>query len=108
MQLLSERLDSSSGHRLSAWGEFENANRAGSTGIRKHLAELGKEYSEQGLNLIFVASRFIGQLRMQAHQLPVCGNQFAGNIATTGVSTEQDPGDRGGVQFVRLGSQSAS
>ena len=83
MERCCNRLDPSRHERLRTGVALEEPQRGRPTWISEDLYKFGNQHREQGVDLVFVACHLITQLTMQAHQLPIGGNQLCWNIAPT-------------------------
>jgi hypothetical protein len=77
--------------------ELKQGQGCRSTGINEDLREFRKEHHEQGVDLVFVASGFVTQLRLQAHQLSIRGDYLSGDVACSGFPAEKDTRYRAGI-----------
>src|SRR6266566_1128329 len=102
MQRGCNRLDPSRHERLRTGVALEEPQSRRPTRISEDLYKFGKQHREQGVDLVFVACHLITQLTMQAHQLPIGGNQLCGDIAPTSFTAEQHSGNGTGIQGIRF------
>ncbi len=97
MEFGCNRLNPSRRSRVRTRIAFEESQGCRSTRISEDLTELGEEHGEQRLDFVFVASPFIGELGMQPHQFPIGRDQIRWDIASTSLSAEVHPRNRGRI-----------